>query len=787
MDGLGVRVLDRVVDERGNGVDFVRDELLIITDDMVAYQDFLARWGGTELHSVNPADLGVLQGLPPLRLVRINPALGPSGDFVANVGALAPGGRNDLRVSSALGLGTLAAAAADAVMGLQVAPNVLLETNTFRGRSTQEATPPPGGFDNNAFNWPYTRTGGTLDIGVAEAWRFLDVAGKLGNRIGLAILDGGFVRHVDLAADHFASSTVAWKTPVDSSGVMSCSGQPCKWHGTGAALTAMGLPDNMRGAAGPAGPIARPITMVVLGDYITAIGAIIAAAGAGASVVNMSFGVPLPFCLAWTAAPFELTSGIARAAGLLMVASAGNDSLDVDSQACVAGICFEDTFHVPCEALGVMCIGALESDQPRRVSYSNFSTANDANGIDLWAPAGAGLWVGGMPDMASESPVLTGEISTFNGTSAASPFVAGVLALTWAARPAASANEVENAVLSTAHDVFGAPGRWVNALGAVRAIMGNTPPVGSITSPATGSAVQLNQPQTVVASMDDAEDNFPVSNTCCTVTWTSNVDGALGTGRSISPTFNTLGLRTITATIQDSGTLSVQHSITLNVVNSAPVPVITQPAAGQSHPAGAPYTLRGLATDANETIPCTSLAWSISGVAFTLQSGSLTGCDVTVVFDAAGTANIRLTVVDTQGASVDALVDLTVTPPPLNYGPNVTINAPVGPGPGRMDAYNEDVLLTLSGMAVDPEGNTPITYVWKATSYRADNSVVAGPLQVATGPSSSWRSFVTTPALRDYASCITTGTRVVLTLEATDALNNVGSASVELRIACPPG
>ncbi|MBK7556153.1 MAG: hypothetical protein IPI55_16565 [Flavobacteriales bacterium] len=65
MDGLGVRVLDRVVDERGNGVDFVRDELLIITDDMVAYQDFLARWGGTELHSVNPADLGVLQGLPP--------------------------------------------------------------------------------------------------------------------------------------------------------------------------------------------------------------------------------------------------------------------------------------------------------------------------------------------------------------------------------------------------------------------------------------------------------------------------------------------------------------------------------------------------------------------------------------------------------------------------------------------------------------------------------------------------------------------------------------------------
>ena len=45
MDGLGVRVLDRVVDERGNGVDFVRDELLIITDDMVAYQDFLTRWG----------------------------------------------------------------------------------------------------------------------------------------------------------------------------------------------------------------------------------------------------------------------------------------------------------------------------------------------------------------------------------------------------------------------------------------------------------------------------------------------------------------------------------------------------------------------------------------------------------------------------------------------------------------------------------------------------------------------------------------------------------------------
>ncbi|MBK7556155.1 MAG: hypothetical protein IPI55_16575 [Flavobacteriales bacterium] len=100
------------------------------------------------------------------------------------------------------------------------------------------------------------------------------------------------------------------------------------------------------------------------------------------------------------------------------------------------------------------------------------------------------------------------------------------------------------------------------------------------------------------------------------------------------PTFNTLGLRTITATIQDSGTLSVQHSITLNVVNSAPVPVITQPAAGQSHPAGAPYTLRGLATDANETIPCTLLAWSISGWPSRCK-GRPHRCDVTVVFDAA--------------------------------------------------------------------------------------------------------------------------------------------------------
>jgi serine protease len=84
----------------------------------------------------------------------------------------------------------------------------------------------------------------------------------------------------------------------------------------------------------------------------------------------------------------------------------------------------------------------------------------------------------------------------FQGTSMASPHVAGVAALVWAAHPEYSASDVRNTLEKTAKDL-GAPG-WdqyygnglVNAAAAVAYSPGDTqPPVVTISNPANGSTV----------------------------------------------------------------------------------------------------------------------------------------------------------------------------------------------------------------------------------------------------------------------------------------------------------
>lgn len=110
------------------------------------------------------------------------------------------------------------------------------------------------------------------------------------------------------------------------------------------------------------------------------------------------------------------------------------------------------------------------------------------------------------------------------------------------------------------YDIAGRTRGTTDSAGAISTYSSgaNTNPVVTITSPATGSTT--TSPVSFVGTATDAEDGDLVGS----IVWSSNVDGPLGTGGSISAPLS-VGAHTITATITDSGTATDTDTITLTI------------------------------------------------------------------------------------------------------------------------------------------------------------------------------------------------------------------------------
>lgn len=98
---------------------------------------------------------------------------------------------------------------------------------------------------------------------------------------------------------------------------------------------------------------------------------------------------------------------------------------------------------------------------------------------------------------------------------------------------------------------------------------GNTAPVVSITAPDSGATFTAGTLVGFAGEAQDAQDG-PVSDS---LTWTSSINGALGTGASISTSALSAGTHTITASYTDTGGLPGSASITVNV-NAASGPTL---------------------------------------------------------------------------------------------------------------------------------------------------------------------------------------------------------------------
>jgi hypothetical protein len=185
------RPVARFVDERGQGADFVADELIVTASDPAALDALLARTGGHIVDAMYPGQYQ-LAGVAPTYLVRVDPARADTGRLLEDLRALDARPRGQHRVSSAAGLGLVALGAREAAAsGLSVGINWLPESQGFVDRALtdgpaakdKDGNPLTWSYTPNAFTWPHFARGSVQDIGVAEAWGGGAGAAKLGPNV----------------------------------------------------------------------------------------------------------------------------------------------------------------------------------------------------------------------------------------------------------------------------------------------------------------------------------------------------------------------------------------------------------------------------------------------------------------------------------------------------------------------------------------------------------------------------------------------------------------------------
>jgi serine protease len=630
----GQKGVATVADPHGKRSDFAADELIVVTDDGKTLEGLLERRKGNVLSSFDPAEYG-FDELRARHLVRIDTSDVDTERLTSDLESLGVDARGGHRVSSREALGLIAVAAAEAVDGMTVGFNWLVQGTTIRTRSTTEAplddmsiTP---AYTRDAYQWAHLANGTTQDTGIGEAWNLLARANRLpapGAGIRIGILDNGFAPFdPDIPGGSIQLSNGASTIPCFG-------GVACPFHGSNVTSTAMALVDNSFGAAGSGGPVARAIQLNTGASIFTVESGLLNLQSRGARIINMSFGGSIPYALGgFNPAFFDVTADAVRARGTLLVASAGNAGIDVDTLGCFIA-CWEAAYNWPCETTGVLCVGGLNTNSKAPFPSSNFESGRNHAGsgtVDIWAPWFAVSAVDPSDAAFAADPNTA---KSFPGTSASAPVVSGVAALVMAARPGLTAAQVETTLLSTAQPGTGGATLTLDAQAAVTsALLPNLPPDVRIVQPASGSQVARGYVQ-FSATASDREDGMP------TVRWfadsiASGTTYSLGQGTNVTLTTHHLafGTYTIRAVATDSGNQSVPDAdggIAINLINTAPSVGIGQPTNGgvyyiyrnrlQGGWSGDTINLAGTSWDLNNspgTLPDQLVYWTRNGLFLT--------------------------------------------------------------------------------------------------------------------------------------------------------------------------
>jgi hypothetical protein len=249
-----------------------------------------------------------------------------------------------------------------------------------------------------------------------------------------------------------------------------------------------------------------------------------------------------------------------------------------------------------------------------------------------------------------------------------------------------------------------------------------SPPELTITYPPNGASFQLSAllDITFKAEVSDLQDG----PSCCPVSWSSSVDGALGSGKQVTRNFAgaSPGPRTITATAKDSKGNETSKSVTIMLTTSAPNVSIVYPLPGQYF-RGLEYTFVAEEfSGPNASQPCSAYNWtsSVSG------EGPWSGCTPLVSFATTGPRTITVSLSNQYGQTGSDKVDITVIEPPDGGPPLVNITSPeiqavFASGQRAYVAYS----------VVDPSPEPPTSVEW-SISYGQGGTQI--PITLITDP-----------------------------------------------------
>jgi subtilisin family serine protease len=336
---------------------------------------------------------------------------------------------------------------------------------------------------SGAWGQPYGDLWGLSAMGAPAAWSTTTGAGVL-----VAVVDtGADFNHLDLAANLWQGSDSPNGFDDDGNGFVddwrgwdfaNNDNDPTDGHshGTHVAGTIAAVGNNATGIVGVAWG-AHILTIKGLGDdgygdNDELAAAILYAVDRGADVINMSWGMQ------GFSQVGEDALEAAHAAGVVLVAAAGNNAMDA------AG------FH-PCSSRWVICVGA-ETPTQQRAYFSNYGGA-----IDLLAPGGPDWGDPYAPNILSllsaaaplQSNVVAGNYVRFMGTSMASPHTAGAAALLLAAVPGIGVEEMRQALRRSAAGTYAAGWDTDSGFGRLAAAAAIADAQGG-----TGTARLLNRP-----------------------------------------------------------------------------------------------------------------------------------------------------------------------------------------------------------------------------------------------------------------------------------------------------
>lgn len=327
--------------------------------------------------------------------------------------------------------------------------------------------------------WHYTDTTGGLRL--PTAWDL-----STGTGVIVAVIDTGYRAHTDMTGqnlagyDFISSATIGndgngrdsdATDPGDWVAAGECgTGSPASnssWHGTHVAGTVAAKTNNSVGVAGVAYN-AKIVPVRVLGKcggYTSDIAdAITWSSGGAVSGVpaNANKARVLNLSLGGSGACDTTTQNAingARSRGSVVIVAAGNDNMNVSNAS-------------PANCAGVVAVAAT-GKTGGRASYSNYGTL-----VDVAAPGGDGSYsVMSTLNTGTKSPG-SDNYAGYQGTSMATPHVAGVAALMLARNSALTPDEIESKLKSTARafpaTCSGCGTGIVDATAAVKSATGTT-------------------------------------------------------------------------------------------------------------------------------------------------------------------------------------------------------------------------------------------------------------------------------------------------------------------------